>query len=184
MLYTYSLQGIFHTTNYHNTTMQNRYNKRSNFDELRKNELTSRAGFGWESGEEDKLLSMRLEKASYDNIAVELKRTTRSIQTRIYQYICKLVDNGESTEDEALKKYDVTVDELGDFKSKRDEQYSKVQTRKRGGGGGRNRDREDSRPYNSTETRSTNYDIRNELNVLRQEVRELRQEVRELRDRA
>jgi polyhydroxyalkanoate synthesis regulator phasin len=168
--------------------MQNRYNKRSNFDELRKNELTSRAGFGWESGEEDKLLSMRLENSSYDDIAVELKRTTRSIQTRIYQYICKLVDNGESTEDEALKKYDVTVDELTDFKSKRDEQFNKIQTRKRtgggGSGGGRNRDRDDSRPYNSTETRSTNYDIRNELNVLRQEVRELRQEVRELRDRA
>jgi hypothetical protein len=163
--------------------MQNRYNKRSNFDELRKNELTSRAGFGWESGEEDKLLSMRLEKTSYDDIAVELKRTTRSIQTRIYQYICKLVDNNESTEEESLKKYDVTEEELADFKKKRDEQFSKIQTRKKTNGG-RGRDRDDSRPYNSTETRNTNYDIRNELNVLRQEVRELRQEVRELRERS
>ena len=165
--------------------MQNRYNKRSNFDELRKNELTSRAGFGWESGEEDKLLSMRLEKSSYDDIAVELKRTTRSIQTRIYQYICKLVDNGESTEGEALNKYDVTVEELTEFKTKRDEQFNKIQTRRKTNGatGGRNRDRDDSRPYSSTETRNTNYDIRNELNVLRQEVRELRQEVRDLRER-
>jgi hypothetical protein len=163
--------------------MQNRYNKRSNFDELRKNELTSRAGFGWESGEEDKLLTMRLEHTSYDDIAAELKRTTRSIQTRIYQYICKLVDNGESTEEDALRKYDVTVEELGEFKTKRDEQFNKIQTRKRtgNGGNGRTRDRDESRPYNSTETRNNNYDIRNELNVLRQEVRELRQEVRELR---
>jgi hypothetical protein len=182
MLYTCSLQASFHTTNYYYTTMQNRYNKRSNFDELRKNELTSRAGFGWESGEEDKLLEMRLQNTSYDDIAVELKRTTRSIQTRIYQYICKLVDNGESTEDEALKKYDVTVDELTDFKTKRDEQFNKIQTRKRTNVG-RVRDRDESRPYNSAETRNTNYDIRNELNVLRQEVRELRQEVRELRDK-
>lgn len=162
--------------------MQTRYNKRSNFDELRKNELTSRAGFGWESGEEDKLLSMRLENSSYDDIAVELKRTTRSIQTRIYQYICKLVDNGETTEEEALKKYDVTVDELNEFKTKRDEQFNKIQTRKKSGGSGSRGENGHGRQRD--ETRNTNYDIRNELNVLRQEVRELRQEVRELRDKS
>lgn len=165
--------------------MQTRYNKRSNFDELRKNELTSRAGFGWESGEEDKLLSMRLENSSYEDIAVELKRTTRSIQTRIYQYICKLVDNGETTEEEALKKYVVTVDELNEFKTKRDEQFNKIQTRKKTGGGGGSGSRgENGNGRQRDETRNTNYDIRNELNVLRQEVRELRQEVRELRDKS
>lgn len=163
--------------------MQTRYNKRSNFDELRKNELTSRAGFGWESGEEDKLLSMRLENSSYEDIAVELKRTTRSIQTRIYQYICKLVDNGETTEEEALKKYVVTVDELNEFKTKRDEQFNKIQTRKKTGGGGGSRG-ENGNGRQRDETRNTNYDIRNELNVLRQEVRELRQEVRELGDKS
>ena len=72
--------------------MQSRYNKRSNFDELRKNELTSRAGFGWEDGEEEKLLAMREDKSSYEDIAADLKRTVRSIQTRLYQYICKLVE--------------------------------------------------------------------------------------------
>ena len=46
--------------------MQSRYNKRSNFDELRKNEQTSRAGFGWEDGEEERLLNMRENKSSYD----------------------------------------------------------------------------------------------------------------------
>ena len=45
--------------------MSRRYSKKSHFDELRKNELTSRAGFGWEEGEEEKLLLMRLDKSSY-----------------------------------------------------------------------------------------------------------------------
>ena len=48
--------------------MARRYNnKKTHFDELRKNEQTSRAGFGWEEGEEEKLLSMRLNKSSYDD---------------------------------------------------------------------------------------------------------------------
>ena len=42
--------------------------KRSNFDELQRNEATSRAGKGWEAEEEEKLLSMRAEKSSYDEI--------------------------------------------------------------------------------------------------------------------
>jgi hypothetical protein len=35
--------------------MSRRYSKKSHFDELRKNEQTSRAGFGWEEGEEERL---------------------------------------------------------------------------------------------------------------------------------
>ena len=35
--------------------MSRRYNKKSHFDELRKNEQTSRAGFGWEEGEEEQI---------------------------------------------------------------------------------------------------------------------------------
>ena len=159
--------------------MQSRYNKRSNFDELRKNELTSRAGFGWEEGEEERLLSMRENKSSYDDIAQELKRTSRSIQTRLYQYICKQVESSDMDEKELLQKYDVSAEDIAEFKKKRDEHQSKMSARKRPT---KYNNRENSRPYIPYETRNVNYDIRNELNVLRQEVRELRQEIRELRD--
>jgi hypothetical protein len=159
--------------------MSKRYSKKSHFDELRKNEQTSRAGFGWEEGEEERLLAMRLEKSSYEDIASELKRTARSIQTRIYQYICRLVEQDNASEDELVAKYDVSLDDLKEFKVKRDEYYTKVSSRKRP-----NRYKDDSKPYIQQEVRNINNDIRNELNVLRQEVRELRKEVRELRDKA
>lgn len=96
--------------------MQSRYNKRSNFDELRKNELTSRAGFGWEDGEEERLLAMRAEKSSYEDIAGELKRTVRSIQTRLYQHICKQVETESLEEQGLLEKYEVTAEELNELK--------------------------------------------------------------------
>jgi len=159
--------------------MSKKYSKKSHFDELRKNEQTSRAGFGWEEGEEDRLLAMRLEKSSYDDIATELKRTVRSIQTRIYQYICRHVEQENASEDELVAKYDVNLDDLKEFKVKRDEYFTKVSSRRRP-----NRYKDDSKPYIQQETRNINNDIRNELNVLRQEVRELRKEVRELRDKA
>jgi len=157
--------------------MLNRYNKRSNFDELRKNELTSRAGFGWECGEEDKLLTMRSDKTSYDDIAAELKRTSRSIQTRLYQHICKLTDINNSQESELFEKYNVSSEELTAFKTKRDETSSKTHHKKQGNS------RDESQPYIPRESKTNHYDIRNELNVLRQEVRELRQELRELSDK-
>ena len=136
---------------------QSRYNKRSNFDELRKNEMTSRAGFGWEDGEEERLLDMRVEKQSYEDIAAELKRTVRSIQTRLYQHVCKKVESQESTEEELLKKYDVSQDDLIEFKKKRDEHQTKMLNRKRNG----TYSRDSSRPYIPYESRNVNYDIRN-----------------------
>ena len=158
--------------------MQSRYNKRSNFDELRKNELTSRAGFGWEDGEEERLLAMRVEKSSYEDIAGELKRTVRSIQTRLYQHICKQVETESVDEQSLLEKYDVTTEDIGEFKKKREEHQNKMASRKRNNG---RYQRDSSRPYIPYENRNVNYDIRNELNVLRHEVRELRQELRDLR---
>lgn len=158
--------------------MQSRYNKRSNFDELRKNELTSRAGFGWEDGEEERLLAMRVEKSSFEDIAEELKRTVPSIQTRLYQHICKQVETESVEEQGLLEKYEVTREDLYEFKKKREEHQNKMVSRKRN-----NRyQRDSSRPYIPYENRNANYDIRNELNVLRQEVRELRQELRDLRN--
>jgi hypothetical protein len=159
--------------------MSRRYNKKSHFDELRKNEQTSRAGFGWEEGEEEKLLSMRQEKSSYEDIATELKRTPRSIQTRIYQYICRLVENDGASEDELVAKYDVSLDDLKEFKTKRDEYFTKVNSYKRTPRYNKN----EGKPYMQNEPRNINNDIRNELNVLRQEVRDLRSELRDIRTR-
>ena len=120
---------------------------------------------------------MRVEKSSYEDIAGELKRTVRSIQTRLYQHICKQVETESVEEQSLLDKYEVTSEELNEFKKKREEHQNKMASRKRN-----NRyQRDSSRPYIPYENRNANYDIRNELNVLRQEVRELRQELRDLR---
>jgi hypothetical protein len=164
---------------------QYKYNRRSNFDELRKNEMTSRAGLGWETGEEDKLLSMRLEKSSYDDIALELKRTSRSIQTRLYQHICKLVEDENEDEAALVQKYDVDYDDFTGFKTQRQEKIAKFENRKEGGTKPYRKpkrydtivrgDRDDvSQTQYFTPYENKNYNVRNEINTLRQEVYELR----------
>lgn len=191
---------------------QYRYNRRSNFDELRKNETTSRAGLGWEAGEEERLLSMRLDKSSYDDIAVELKRTSRSIQTRLYQHVCKLVEVENEDESALIQKYDITYDDYLTFKTQRQEKLNKFESRKDslGGGGGGNGDgtkpfrkqkrfdrferddrggdrggggdRGDFKPSYVAPYENKNYSMRNELSTLRQEVYELRKIVNELQN--
>jgi len=178
-----------------------RYNRRSNFDELRKNETTSRAGLGWEAGEEERLLSMRLDKSTYDDIAVELKRTSRSIQTRLYQHVCKLVEVENEDENALIQKYDITYDDYLAFKTQRQEKLTKFENRKdslNGASGGTKPFRKQKR-YDRDERsdrgdrgdlqsqyvapyENKNYSMRNELNTLRQEVYELRKIVNELRD--
>jgi hypothetical protein len=164
---------------------QYRYNRRSNFDELRKNETTSRAGLGWEAGEEEKLLAMRLEKSSYDDIALELKRTSRSIQTRLYQHICKLVEDENEDEAALIQKYDIEYDDFTGFKTQRQEKITKFESRKEGGSKPYRKpkrydsnvrgDRDDSsQTQYFTPYENKNYNVRNELNTLRQEVYELR----------
>jgi hypothetical protein len=164
---------------------QYRYNRRSNFDELRKNETTSRAGLGWEAGEEEKLLAMRLEKSSYDDIALELKRTSRSIQTRLYQHICKLVEDENEDEVALIQKYDIEYDDFTGFKTQRQEKITKFESRKEGGSKPYRKpkrydsnvrgDRDDSsQTQYFTPYENKNYNVRNELNTLRQEVYELR----------
>ena len=167
---------------------QYRYNRRSNFDELRKNETTSRAGLGWETGEEEKLLSMRLEKSSYDVIALELKRTSRSIQTRLYQHICKLVEDENEDEGALVQKYDIDYDDFTGFKTQRQEKINKFESRKEGGSKPFRKskrydtivrgDRDDvSQTQYFTPYENKNYNVRNEINTLRQEVYELRKMV-------
>ena len=192
-------------------TSQYRYNRRSNFDELRKNDTTSRAGLGWEAGEEEKLLSMRLEKSSYDDIASELKRTSRSIQTRLYQNVCKSVETDNDDEASLIQKYDIDYDDFVLFKNQRQEKINKYESRKEAGnGGGEGRtigasdgfktyrkprrydtgersERGDTKSQYTTSSQYTtpyenkNYNMRNELNTLRQEVYELRRIVNEMR---
>ena len=164
---------------------QYRYNRRSNFDELRKNEMTSRAGLEWEADEENKLLSMRLDKVSYDNIANELKRTPRSIQTRIYQSVCKSVEVENEDEAELIKKYDIDYDDFILFKTQRQEKMNKFESRKEGGPKTFRKpkrfDTIDSKSQYSTPYENKNYSMRNELNILRQEVYELRRIVNEMK---
>jgi hypothetical protein len=181
-------------------TSQYRYNRRSNFDELRKNETTSRAGLGWEAGEEEKLLSMRLEKSSYDDIANELKRTSRSIQTRLYQNVCKSVETDNEDEASLIQKYDIDYDDFVSFKTQRQEKLNKFESRKEAAaaagaasgteGGSRpyrksrrydTNERSDSRSQYTTPYENKNYNVRNELSTLRQEVYELRRIVNEMR---
>ena len=153
---------------------QYRY-KKSKFDELQKNETTARAGKGWEPGEEEKLLSMRLNKSSYDEIALDLKRTLRSIQTRLYLYICKSVENENEDENTLISKYDVDYDDFVSFKTQRQESsqksYRKSSYRKSSKfdptANGANA--QYITPYENK-----NYNIKNEINFLRQEVFELR----------
>jgi len=177
-------------------TPQYRYNRRSNFDELRKNETTSRAGLGWEAGEEEKLLSMRLEKSSYDDIANELKRTSRSIQTRLYQNVCKSVETDNEDEASLIQKYDIDYEDFVLFKTQRQEKLNKFESRKEAaaasGTEGSSRPYRKSRRYDTPSQYTTssqyttpyenkNYNVRNELSTLRQEVYELRRIVNELR---
>lgn len=176
---------------------QYRYNRRSNFDELRKNETTSRAGLGWETGEEEKLLSMRLDKSSYDDIANELKRTSRSIQTRLYQSVCKSVEVDNEDEAALIQKYDIDFEDFVLFKTQRQEKMNKFESRKEGGGssGGGSKtyrkpkrfeaidrgDRGDAKSQYITPYENKGYGMRNELNTLRQEVYELRRIINEMR---
>jgi hypothetical protein len=190
-----------HQSQHQLQSQQYRYNRRSNFDELRKNETTSRAGLGWEAGEEERLLSMRLDKSTYDDIAVELKRTSRSIQTRLYQHVCKLVEVENEDENALIQKYDITYDDYLAFKTQRQEKLTKFENRKdslNGASGGTKPFRKQKR-YDRDERsdrgdrgdlqsqyvapyENKNYSMRNELNTLRQEVYELRKIVNELRD--
>lgn len=173
------------------TQQQYRYNnRRSNFDELRRNENTSRAGLGWETHEEETLLSMRLEKSSYDDIALKLKRTSRSIQTRIYQHICKLVEDENEDEAELIKKYDIEQEDFESFKTMRQEKMNKFESRKEGGGSSKpyrkpkrfdTSQRGDDKTQYITPYENKNNNIRNELNALRQEVYELRKLVNDRR---
>jgi hypothetical protein len=149
---------------------------------------------------------MRLEKSSYDEIANELKRTSRSIQTRLYQNVCKSVETENDDEASLIQKYDIDYEDFVLFKNQRQEKLNKYESRKEAGGGINTTsdgfktyrkprrydtgDRGDTKsqytPYATSSQYTTpnenkNYNMRNELSTLRQEVYELRRMVNELR---
>jgi hypothetical protein len=132
---------------------------------------------------------MRLDKSSYDDIALKLKRTSRSIQTRIYQHICKLVEDDNEVEAELVKKYDIDYEDFVSFKTMRQEKMNKYENRKEDGSKPPyrkpkrfdNSQRGDDKSQYITPYENKNNNIRNELNTLRQEVYELRKLVNDLR---
>ena len=179
MLYRYS---FLRTNQRHKMQQQQqyRYNRRaSNFDELRRNEATSRAGLGWETDEEEKVISMRLNKASFDEIASELKRTSRSIQTRLYQYVCKSVETENGDESSLIAKYDIDSEDFLLFKTQRQDKLNKFESRKEHFQKSKRYDSE--KPQYTTPFENKNYSLRNDLNTLRQEVYELRRIVNDLK---
>ena len=160
---------------------QYRFNRRSsNFDELRKNETTSRAGLGWETGEEERVLAMRLSKASFDEIASELKRTSRSIQTRLYQSVCKSVETENEDESSLIAKYDLDGEDFLLFKTQRQEKLNKFESRKEAPYRKVKRFDTEKSQY-TTPYENKTYSLRNDLNTLRQEVYELRRIVNDLK---
>jgi hypothetical protein len=148
---------------------------------------------------------MRLEKSSYDEIANELKRTSRSIQTRLYQNVCKSVETDNDDEASLIQKYDIDYEDFLSFKTQRQEKLNKYESRKEagsGGGSGEGRsgasdgfktyrkprrydtgDRSDTKSqyaaYASSSQYTTPYENKNYN--MRNELSTLRQEVYELR---
>ena len=55
--------------------------------ELQKNNVTSRCGMKWLKDEDDKLLSEILEHKTYDDIALEHRRTITAIKSRVISNI-------------------------------------------------------------------------------------------------
>lgn len=55
--------------------------------ELQKNDVTSRCGMKWLKDEDDKLLSEILEHKTYDDIALEHRRTITAIKSRVISNI-------------------------------------------------------------------------------------------------
>jgi hypothetical protein len=97
----------------------------------RQNEETARAGLSWEDGEEDTLMSMILKGDTYADVARDLKRTEGSIKNRLYSIICRQIDVGDETYLSAFDKYNVSTDELEDFREKKKTREEKLQQRQK-----------------------------------------------------
>lgn len=105
----------------------------SRFQEMlrlqRQNTETARAGLMWETEEENRLIEMVLNGSSVEDIAKDFQRTEGSIKTRLYTIVCQKIDNGEEDADSAYSRYNVTHEEVEDFRQKKKKREEKQQQR-------------------------------------------------------
>lgn len=73
--------------------------------ELQKNDVTSRCGMKWLKDEDDKLLSEILEHKTYDDIALEHRRTITAIKSRVISNIIypKYKENNSNIDELSLE---------------------------------------------------------------------------------
>jgi hypothetical protein len=79
----------------------------------RENPETSRAGFKWDTDEDNKLVESVSENISFEEIAKSLKRTVGSIKTRLIVKALTLIDEDHSiTLEQAAVKYNITIEDI------------------------------------------------------------------------
>ena len=86
---------------------------------LRRNEETSRAGSKWLPDEDEKLVKEFNDKKTFEEIALEHKRTIGGIKSRIISHILyKEYKDGTKTIDNLSKEYNIEIDLLNKYINK------------------------------------------------------------------
>lgn len=84
-----------------------------------KNEETSRAGSKWSPEEDEKLVKKFTDKKTFEEIALEHKRTIGGIKSRIISHILyKEYKDGTKTIDDLSKEYNIEIDLLNKYINK------------------------------------------------------------------
>ena len=84
-----------------------------------KNEETSRAGSKWSPEEDEKLVKEFTDKKTFEEIALEHKRTIGGIKSRIISHILyKEYKDGTKTIDDLSKEYNIEIDLLNKYINK------------------------------------------------------------------
>jgi hypothetical protein len=84
-----------------------------------KNEETSRAGSKWSPDEDDKLVKEFTNKKTFEEIALEHKRTIGGIKSRIISHILyKEHKDGYKTIDDLSQEYNIEIDLLNKYINK------------------------------------------------------------------
>lgn len=102
-----------------------------NMKKLRENPETNRAGLKWDDDEDIKMIAKLKKGDTIDDIALELKRTSGSIKTRIIMNAVNKIDDEHEEIEEVLKEYKITeidIKEYRDRKQQRDEKLNNANT--------------------------------------------------------
>ena len=84
-----------------------------------KNEETSRVGSKWSPEEDEKLVKKFTDKKTFEEIALEHKRTIGGIKSRIISHILyKEYKDGTKTIDDLSKEYNIEIDLLNKYINK------------------------------------------------------------------